>query len=255
MKTKRILTAMLALATVASVHAEDVNKQEWHFSPYFWLPSMDVTSTLGPASVPLDLGFDEIWDTFDVFAISARGEYWWGQYGVVADGLWMDMKADGLGPLGNADMQLSDGIVDILAAYRFNLKGGGPDVASMRLMAGGRYHYLKQEGNNIPVPGGGTISVGGSEDWFEPVLGAQLLAPFGQKWLATARGDIGGFGVSDASDITWSAMAGVGYEFAKNWMAKLGYRYYYIDYSADSTPAFGLEGNMHGPWIGISYGK
>ena len=126
----------------------------------------------------------------------------------------------------------------------------------MRVMAGGRYHYLKQEGSNLPKPGGGTLSVGGSEDWLEPVLGAQLLAPFGQKWAATARGDIGGFGVADASDITWSAMAGVGYEFAKNWMAKLGYRYYYIDYSTGSgLNTFGLEGSMQGPWIGISYGK
>jgi opacity protein-like surface antigen len=249
-KTKRILTVIVALATVAAVHAEDVSKQEWHFSPYFWLPSMDVTSTIGLTSIPIDMSFDEIWDNFDVIALSARGEYWWGQYGVVVDGLWMDMQADGLGPEGNADAQLSDGIVDVLAAYRFNLKEGG--ATSMRLLAGGRYHYFKQQLSNVP----GLGTVGGSEDWFEPVLGAQLLAPMGKKWLATARGDVGGFGIADASDITWSAMAGVGYEFAKNWMAKVGYRYYYIDYSTGSGPStFGIEGNMQGPWIGISYGK
>lgn len=248
MKTKRIMAAIVALATVASVYAEDVSKQEWHFSPYFWLPSMDVTSKI-PGLPPgdLDLGFDEIWDNFDVFALSARGEYWWGEWGIVADGLWMDMQADSMGPI--SDIRISDGVVDLLAAYRFNLKEGGVEVPSMRLMAGGRYHYLKQEATLVSKKGG-------SQDWFEPVLGAQLLAPMGDKWLATARGDVGGFGVSDASDITWSAMAGVGYEFARNWMAKLGYRYYYIDYSDGSgLQAFGLEGNMHGPWIGISYGK
>jgi opacity protein-like surface antigen len=250
MKTKRILTAILAMATVVSVHAEDVTKQEWHFSPYFWLPSMDVTSKIGLLPpVDLNLGFDEIWDTFDVFALSARGEYWWGKYGIVADGLWMDMETDSVGGLIN-DVQISDGVLDFLAAYRFNLKEGGADVPSMRLMAGGRYHYLKQEASVFGQ------NHGGSKDWFEPVLGAQLLAPMGQKWLATARGDVGGFGVADASDITWSAMAGVGYEFARNWMAKLGYRYYYIDYSdGTGTDALGIEGNMHGPWIGIAYGR
>jgi hypothetical protein len=249
MNKKWIAALLVGSAICGSAFAEDVEKQEWHFSPYFWLPSMDVTSTVGPVSVPINMGFDELFDTFDVFAISARGEYWWGQFGVVADGLWMDMKADGLGPMGNADVQLSDGIVDVLAAYRFNLKGGGPDVPSMRLLAGGRYHYFKQEIS-------GPVSVGGSQDWVEPVLGAQLLAPMGQKWLATARGDVGGFGVADASDITWSAMAGVGYEFARNWMAKVGYRYYYIDYSTGSgLNTFGIEGSMHGPWIGVAYGR
>lgn len=249
MKAKQLLTTLLVLAAVVSVHAENVDKQEFHFSPYFWLPSMDVTSTLGPVSVPIEMDFGDIWENFDVFAISARGEYWWGQFGVVADGLWMDMQKDNLGLLGGADLQISDGIVDLLAAYRFNLKGKGVSAPSMRVLVGGRYHYLKQEVS-------GPTTVGGSKDWMEPVLGAQLLAPMSGKWMATARGDVGGFGVSDASDITWSAMAGVGYEFARNWMAKIGYRYYYIDYSTGSgLDTFGLEGDMHGPWIGISYGK
>ena len=137
---------------------------------------------------------------------------------------------------------------DILAAYRFNLKSGGAEVPSMRLLAGGRYHYFKQELS-------GPTTIGGSRDWMEPVLGAQLLAPMGKKWLATTRGDVGGFGISDASDITWSAMAGVGWEFAREWLLKLGYRYYYIDYmDGAGASAFGVEGNMHGPWIGVSYG-
>jgi opacity protein-like surface antigen len=171
---------------------------------------------------------------------------------VVADGLWMNMETDDLGPAaGNADAQLSDGIVDVLAAYRMNLKEGGNEVPSMRIMAGGRYHYFKQEINNFP----GVGTLGGSRDWFELVLGAQFLVPMGEKWLATARGDVGGFGIGEASDLTASAMAGVGYEFARNWLVKLGYRYYTIDYSTGSgLDTFGVEGNMHGPWIGVSYG-
>ena len=258
MKKQIKLTAvvLLSLTTISSVYAEDVTKDSWHISPYFWLPSMDVTSTLGLTSIPIEMDFGDIWENFDVIAISARGEYWVGQYGFVVDGLWMDMQADGGGPGGNAEAQLSDGILDILAAYRFNLKSGGPDVPSMRLLAGGRYHYFKQELSGLPTPPAPASNLGGSRDWMELVLGAQLLAPMGEKWLATARADVGGFGISDASDITWSAMAGVGWEFARDWLVKLGYRYYYIDYMDGSgANAFGIEGNMHGPWIGISYGR
>jgi opacity protein-like surface antigen len=252
MKILKTITCAVALSAAVGVMAEDVEKEAWHFSPYFWLPSMDVDSTVNGLTVPIDMSFGDIMDNFDVFAISARGEYWWGEWGVVADGLWMNMETDDLGPAaGNADAQLSDGIVDVLAAYRMNLKEGGPNVPSMRILAGGRYHYFKQELTNVP----GVGSVGGSEDWFELVLGAQFLVPMGEKWLATARGDVGGFGIGEASDLTASVMAGVGYEFARNWLVKLGYRYYTIDYSTGSgTSAFGIDGNMHGPWLGVSYG-
>jgi opacity protein-like surface antigen len=248
MKIRKALGVLLVAAAMPLAQAEDIEKNAWHISPYFWLPSMDVTSKVpGLPPTDLDLSFGDIWDNFDVFAISARGEYWWGQWGIIGDGLWMSLETDSVGgsPIG---LEIADGIVDILAGYRFNLKEGGPDVPSMRLLAGGRYHYLKQEVS-------GPSTTGGSRDWMEPVLGAQLVAPMGDKWLATARGDVGGFGISDASDITWSAMAGVGWEFARDWLLKLGYRYYYIDYTDGSgLGAFGLEGNMHGPWIGVSYG-
>ena len=249
MKMKQVITAMLAVAFIASVQAEDVENNEWSFTPYFWLPSMDVNSTIAGQTVPLDLGFDEIWDTFDVFAISARGEYWWGQWGAVADGLWMDMKTDGQGPGGNAEAQISDGIVDVMAAWRVNLTESGPEAVSARLLAGLRYHYLRQE---ITLP---PQTLGGSEDWVELVIGGQLVAPLSPKWLATLRADVSGFGVGDASDITTSFMAAAGWRFADNWIAKLGYRLYYIDYSTGSgANEFGLEGDMHGPWLGVSYG-
>jgi hypothetical protein len=246
---KAILGLTGALLSVLTVSAENIEKQEWSITPYFWLPGMDVTSRIqGLPPADIELGFDDIIDNFDVFALSARAEYWWGQYGVVADGIWMDLKKDGLGPAQNADLQISDGVLDILAAYRFNLRKGGREVPSMRILFGGRYHYLKQEL-------GGPLSTGGSEDWLEPVVAAQLVAPVSPRWLVSARADAGGFGVADASDITWSAMAGAGWRFAEKWIAKFGYRYYYIDYSTGSgLQAFGLEGNMHGPWIGISYG-
>lgn len=251
MKTKRILTVILAMATVVSVHAEEIEKNEWSFTPYFWLPSMDVTSKVpGLPPADIDMGFNDIVDNFDVFALSARAEYWRGQWGAVADGIWMDMQTDGLGPMGNAGVQISDGILDLLAAWRVNVTDDEPELAvSARLLAGLRYHYLKQEINLPPQ------TFGGSEDWVELVLAGQLVAPLSPKWLATVRGDVSGFGIGEASDITTSFMAAAGWRFANNWIAKLGYRLYIIDYSTGSgANEFGLDGSMHGPWIGVSYG-
>lgn len=237
-----------------AVNGENVDQREWHFSPYVWLPSMDVTSRVpGAPALDLDMDFGDLWDNFDVVAVSARGEYWWGEWGVIADGLYMDMKSsDGLGPMGNAELRMTDAIVDMLGAYRFNLTddAAGP---SARLMAGGRYHYLKQKVSDLPAAFSSTR--GGSEDWLEFVLGAQVIAPLSNTWLATARSDVSGFGIGSGSEVTWSAMAGLGWRFKENWMAKLGYRYYYIDYSKGSgSNEFGVDGNMQGPWIGVAYG-
>ena len=251
-KVKRILIAIMVLATAGSVYAEDVDKNEWSFTPYFWLPSIDVTSKVpGLPPADIDLGFDDIIENFDVFALSARGEYWWGRWGTVVDGIWLDMETDGLGPLGNGGAQISDGILDIMAACRVNLTDDAPQEAvSARLMAGLRYHYLKQE---ITLP---PQTFGGSEDWIEPIIAGQLVAPLSAKWLATVRADASGFGIGDGSDLTTSFMAAAGWRFANNWIAKLGYRLYHIDYSTGSgANEFGLDGTMHGPWIGISYGK
>lgn len=244
---KNLLIALLLSGTVL---AEDISKQEWNFTPYIWAPSMDVTSKIpGLPPADLDLGFDDIWDTFDVLAISARGEYWWNEWGLVVDGLYMDLSADNLGPLGNADIQIAEGIWDTMAAWRINLTEGTDEAISARLMAGARYHYLKQEASV------GSANFGGSHDWLELVMAGQLVAPMGQKWLATARGDLAGFGIGSGTELTWSVMAGVGYKITENWMAKLGYRYYNIDYSRGSgLDEFALDGSMQGPWVGIAYG-
>jgi hypothetical protein len=160
------------------VQAENVDRKEWVFSPYFWLPSMDVTSKLpGVPAVDLDLSFEDIVDNFDVFAISARGEYWWEKWGVVADGIYMDMDGKGLGPGDLLDIKITDGVVDLLGAYRFNLTkdAAGP---SARLMAGGRYRYIRQK---VKLPQ--LIGIGGSESYVEPVVGAQILAPISRQWI------------------------------------------------------------------------
>lgn len=46
------------------------------------------------------------WDIFDVFALSARGEYWRERWGAVVDGIWMDMETE---LVGACEIQFSDG--------------------------------------------------------------------------------------------------------------------------------------------------
>jgi opacity protein-like surface antigen len=237
-----------------TIHAEDVHATGWRLTPYAWLPAtIDVDSTVAGTTVPIDMDLGDVFDHFDVFAFSMRGEYWWGQWGVVVDGMWTDLDGKGVDlPIPFIDsgkVEIDEGILDVLAAYRFQIF----DEGSIRVMAGGRYHYLKQEITLTPIIGS-DINLGTSKDWMEVLLGAQYIQPISAHWRATVRADASGFGIGSGSDITTSALAGIGYKISDDWGIDMGYRYYYIDYSADQD-TYGLEGDMHGPWLGITYQK
>ena len=67
------------------------------------------------------------------------------------------------------------------------------------------------------------------------------------------RGDIGGFGIGSASDLTWNVLAGFDVKPFKNVSFKLGYRYMNIDYDYGSgADEFGIDGSMYGPWLGMT---
>ena len=63
-----------------------------------------------------------------------------------------------------------------------------------------------------------------------------------------------GFGIGSASDLEGSVTAGAGWE-ATDWlMLKLGYRYYYIDYSRGcGSDKFGIDGNMQGAYLALTF--
>jgi hypothetical protein len=256
---KWLVVALLLLSVFLpcmTASAEDVNETGWRITPYAWLPvSIDLDSTVDGSTVPIKMDLGDVFETFDVFALSARGEYWWGKYGLVLDGSGTDLQGKDISNptpfIQTLNIDVQDGILDMLGAYRIGIADDG----SVRLLGGLRYHYIKQEINiTFNTPPGGTENLGGSRDFVELIFGGQYVQPFANKWLFTARGNISGFGIGDGTDITLDALVGVGYEFSQHWAVELGYKYYYIDYMDGSgADAFGQEGNMHGPWLGFAY--
>jgi hypothetical protein len=255
MKTRNVPIFGLVVCLLGQVigHGEDVNLKGWRFTAYVWLPSVDIVSTVDGTSVPIDLSLGDALSNFDVFGLSARGEYWWGQWGMVVDGIWTDLDSKVFEefPIPLIDdlfVDIQDGILDVEGAYRFAVGKTG----SMRLMAGLRYHYMKQE-ITITTPGPVEI-LGGSRDFTELLLGVQWVQPLSKNWAVTARADFSGFGIGSGSDLTASVLAAFGYDISEHWGVKFGYRYYRIDYvDGSGDDAFGQEGNMHGLWLGVTY--
>ena len=52
-------------------------------------------------------------------------------------------------------------------------------------------------------PLGITTSIGGEEDWVEPMIGGRIIYYTSDKLMFGVSGDVGGFGIGEASDLSW----------------------------------------------------
>lgn len=228
--------------------------QNWTYTvtPYLWVPnSVKGDSTIGGAPPSkLDYDLSDIIEHLD-FGASVRVEAWKGRFGLILDAAYVDLGGEPAPPL---DLDVKQTTVDLLLGYEVariptGASGTKRRDVSIQLMGGLRYVYLKQE---LDVSGGSTF--GGSESWVEPVVGARVVVGLSERWTATVRGDVGGFGVGDASDLTWNALAGFDYRAWENTSIKLGYRIYDIDYESGSgADTLGLDAQMMGPWLGVTW--
>ena len=105
------------------------------------------------------------------------------------------------------------------------------------VLGAARYRQLDTTLNLVATTGSpllpdGSYSISGTENWWDPVIGARVLVPLAEAWTLVGYADIGGFGVG--SDRTYQLLAGVNWQFAKSVSAKAGYRYLYQDYQNDN---------------------
>lgn len=288
-KVKKVLFLIVVLCMVCtSAYGKETpsNAYDWRFETtlYGFLASMDVVSTMSGLDAPVELSFGDILDKLDVFAAAGRLEVWKGKWLFVIDGLYNYMGTEAsLQPFKRVNLTLDMDMdvrifdLDLALGYRFwepsLMEGRGTPALFFDVMAGGRYMYLKQQVDidatlvtRMPrarrrlirrLLGGKTITrtitLGGSQDWVEPFIGARAgIRMF--EWLSfELRGDIGGFGIGSASDLTWNLY---GIFDVKPWehvSFKLGYRYWNIDYEhGNGFDEFGLTGEIHGPWVGLT---
>ncbi len=116
---------------------------------------------------------------------------------------------------------------------------------------------IKQEVDLFISPGVGLIparsgTAGGSHDYVELVIAGRLGVDIAEEWTFLLYGDVGGFGVGNGSELTWTFLAGFRWSPWKNTSIEFGYRLYDIDFKTGSgSDEFGLIVFQHGPQIGV----
>ena len=89
--------------------------------------------------------------------------------------------------------------------------------------------------------------LGVSETWVDPLIGGRARVGITDRWFATAFADVGGFRAG--SDLTWQALATLGYQFNERWSVEGGWRYVAIEKTIEGH---NVETNFSGPLLGFT---
>jgi hypothetical protein len=119
----------------------------------------------------------------------------------------------------------------------------------IEVFAGARYNNI-QGALNFTGPLG--LVAGGTQEWWDPIIGTQLSFPLGGKKLTLdGRFDDGGF--NDGSELTWQAYPYLNWHFATWGSAQLGYRWLSTDYHTGSgRSAFLYDVLLQGPEVDLT---
>lgn len=241
------MALLLSLAVGPSAGAQTApfghdGSGKWRFSVAAYLLAPHMSGTVGVAGkeIALDASPSDIFGNLK-FGMMGYAEANNGTWGVGFDFLYMDLEAEGEGllPVTVGAKQVM-GEADLLRRL----------TPWAEALVGGRVVGLESS-----LEYGGTrvdSSFSASKTWFDPVLGVRLTAPNTGRWLASFRGDIGGFGIG--SDLSWQLNPMVGYRFSRVVSTQLSYRVLYIDYQDGEGPTeFRYDVTTSGAQLGFSF--
>lgn len=210
--------------------------------------------TVAGNTAPLDLSLRDALDHLD-FTATGRFEAWNGRLGLIAEGHYIGLSetasvSSGPAAGASASVESTQSWLGLLVGY--NAMSGTFDNGrpyAFDVQGGARYNRLKQ----TVVGSGGLLDVGGTETWWEPVIGARYAWEIADGWTGAFAVDAGGFGVN-GNDLTWSANLAFSKQFNEHSSLVFGWRHYDFNFSTDRADgAFGSDIYSTGPFIGYAY--
>ncbi|MBC8009165.1 MAG: outer membrane beta-barrel protein [Burkholderiales bacterium] len=235
MSSKLLLPLVLAATLLPSAsHAAEPEAWTFEVSLYGLAAGMSGDVVVKGVPADVDLGFDQILDNLELGAMG-KIRVGHGQWALTADIIYMELGASKNG----VSVDFEQWVVEPSLSYRFN--------PNLEVLAGARYNRL-----DASITGPFSIDPSSTESWWDPIVGANVSLPLGEKFSFNMRGDIGGFNVG--SDLTWQAFPSVSWQFANAWSLNAGYRWVYTDYSNGSgTDEFKYDILTQGPQLGVTY--
>ena len=231
-----LFVAVAVVLSPAALRAEETNHWRFDSSLNLFLASMsgDVAVKGVPASVDADFG--DIAKNLD-FAAAGRLTLGYDQWSFSTEFSYLKLGASGSA----GSVEQKQWLVEPSVGYRF--------CDCFEAFAGARYNSIEANLDlNLPP---GKVR-GGTQDWWDPIVGVNLSYPIsGKKLTFDGRFDVGGFGAG--SDITWQAFPYFNWRFAKSASLQVGYRWLGTDYETGSgLNRFRYDVVLAGPQIGLT---
>ena len=261
MKTikKAIVTSFVVLLLLCPLaYAEETSgTKNWEFelAPlYLWAASMDGEMTVKGITAPVELPFDEIFDSLEsAFTFHFEGLYK-KRWGLFLDFSRINTKdsATAPGPLkANIEVDFESRMTELGVVFRFH--EAGPHI--LEALGGARFTNLETGIVISGTPPPPTQVIAADQNWWDPIIGLRYKWQIAEKWKFSLRGDFGlGFGAGDTSDTTWNAIGLIHFQPWKVVGFVGGYRALDVDYETGSgINQFKYDMSMHGPVVAIKF--
>ena len=104
---------------------------------------------------------------------------------------------------GKREFKLTQSLVELAIPYRLTWN---PVVADV--FVGGRYNYIYGEIGipSVPVKKDDTLA------FVDPIVGGRVFIPLAKGWTLGLRGDMGGFGIGNASDLALNGNVSINWQ-------------------------------------------
>ena len=234
-------------ATLSPAGAEVIDKsQEWKsfLAIYGWVPAITGDVKVKGLKSDVDVTYSDIISNTD-FLLTGHYEGFKGHWGIMLDVMYADLSTEKEHPggafPGRRQLKITQSLVELAVPYRVTWS---PVVADV--FVGGRYNYMKTE---IGIP---SYPVYKSDDlaFVDPIVGGRVLIPLAKSWYLGLRGDIGGFGIGNASDLALNGNASINWRITELISLHGGYRALYMKYNEGENE---WNATQHGPWLAVGF--
>ena len=237
-------TAGTTMPSIDQPQISVTNDSGWRVSTsmYVWTTRLDGDITVQGHTAPVDIAFTDIFRTLD-FTFMGLVEVGKGRWSFMTDLFYAKLSPSNTTSLGTFDTDIQQFIGNFAVFYR----AYEDERTHFDVYGGARVNWMRTA-LDINLHKGANFSGAGEQAWVDPIIGLRFNRDLTEKFFVRALADIGGFGVS--SDLTWQAMAAVGYRINDKTSVALGYRALGTDYThGDIT----YDVTSHGLLLGLEY--
>jgi hypothetical protein len=242
-----LLLVLVSLNLQVAVAQSEKSEDDWQFSlaPLFlWGMGISGSSSIGPATLPLDIQFKDALDSMDaVFTFHFEAQK--RDLTLFAEYQYIDLSPSSKTPFGaTVDVEFKSKMAELGVTYRV----AEFKKTEFQILGGARYVEQDMRVKGVPLPTMPSVKV--SENWWDAMVGGRVIHRLSQKWTAFGRVDYG-FGGSEG---TWNLAGTFNYRFKEWGSVLMGYRWMKFDYSNGSgKDRYEYDAKQRGPLLGLEF--